>query len=333
MDKVLEIAELSIEYKQHNDRLMIVEQLSLQIGKSEIFGIVGESGCGKSTTALAIANLLPENITVVSGSIRYLRQDLIGLSNEERLEYLGKEIGIIFQDPMTSLNPLVKIGIQISEKLYLHSDLDKKQIEERTLEVLGEVGLPKDKEFLGRFPHELSGGMRQRVMIAIALINKPQLIIADEPTTSLDPTIQAQILHLLKEIKEKYQCTIILISHDFGVVKQICDRVAVMYAGQIVESANVSELFNHPNHPYTIGLMASIPSIDKRGQLLTCIPGSIRITDHQKNQCIFVNRCSKKNEDCFQGMPNFVQINQGHFSRCFANCRSGDEGAKNDVVG
>jgi oligopeptide/dipeptide ABC transporter, ATP-binding protein, C-terminal domain len=332
MDKVLEITELSIEYKRHNECLVIVEQLSLKIGKSEIFGIVGESGCGKSTTALAIADLLPENIAVVSGSIRYLGRDLIGLSNEEYLEYLGKEIGIIFQDPMTSLNPLVKVGVQISEKLYLHSNLDKKQIEERTLEVLGEVGLPKDKEFLGRFPHELSGGMRQRVMIAIALINKPQLIIADEPTTSLDPTIQAQILHLLKEIKEKYQCTIILISHDFGVVKQICDRVAVMYAGQIVESANVSELFNHPNHPYTIGLMASIPSIDKRGQLLACIPGSIQIADHQKNRCTFVNRCSKATEECFQGMPNFVQINQGHFSRCFANCRSSNEGAKNDVI-
>jgi len=317
MDNVLRITDLSVEYKQYNNKMTIVNRLSFQVNKAEIFGIIGESGCGKSTTALSIAGLLPDNITIASGAISFLGKDLATLSKRGRLEYLGKEIGFIFQDPITSLNPLMKIGEQISERLYLYSDLDKNQIENRVSEVLSEVGLPNGKEFLVKYPHELSGGMRQRVMIAIALVNNPKLIIADEPTTSLDSTIQAQILYLLTKIRDKYGCTILLISHDFGVVNQICDKVAVMYSGQIVESADTLSLLKIPVHPYTIGLMASIPHVNKKGEALTGIPGTVRIADNHENQCVFAHRCIKSTEKCFSSKPTLIHISQDHYYRCF----------------
>ena len=333
MDSILEFTDVSIEYRQHNQHAVIVDRLSLQLRKAEIFGLVGESGCGKSTTALAIANLLPEYFSIVSGSINYLGQDVSEFSARNRLEYLGGEIGFIFQDPITSLNPLMKIGDQISEKLHLHSNLNNSQIYERVIEVLGDVSLPCNKEFLNKYPHELSGGMCQRIMIAIALINRPQLIIADEPTTSLDPTIQAQILYLLKHVRDKYQCTVILISHDFGVINQVCDNVAVMYAGAVVERAKVSELLSHPIHPYSIGLMASIPALNKKGQPLTCIPGNVQIADNQGAECVFANRCRHRTNDCLRAKPNLVQVSQNHFVRCCAShIKGGERNAESPTI-
>jgi len=319
MNAFLNIQNISVEYRpdgKNGKNVKIVDDLSLKLNKGEIFGIIGESGCGKSTLALAIANLLPDNFHITAGLIEYLGEDLTKISNNEYLKLLGEEIGFIFQDPMTSLNPLLKIGYQISERLHLHSKLNSAQITHRTLEVMQEVGLANASHVLGKYPHELSGGMRQRVMIAIALVNKPNLIIADEPTTSLDPTIQAQILQLLHKIKENYKCTIIFISHDFGVINQLCDKVAVMYAGELVEIMEVANLFKNAMHPYTKGLINSIPSLQKRGQPLYCIPGSVLALENKLSGCAFAERCLQHTSLCTNNKPVFMELGQNHLVKC-----------------
>lgn len=316
MEKLLCVNDLTVNYMDSDGVKCIVKDVSFDIYKGEIFGIIGESGCGKTTVASSIVDLLPDNFQICSGTIRYMGKNLVNLSSKEYLEYLGRKIGFIFQDPMESLNPLLNIGIQISEKLLIHNKLKKDEIKQRVVDIMREVGLADAEFLMDKYPHELSGGMRQRVMIAMAVINRPQLIIADEPTTALDPTIQAQILQLLKKIAQKYECSILVISHNFGVINQICDKVAVMYSGEIVEQTDVKNIFKNPLHPYTKGLIKCLPDPAKKGQKIISIPGMVEY-NNKKDCCVFYNRCDKKNDNCVEKHPDMYKINTNHCVRCF----------------
>lgn len=314
---LLRIKDLSIGIKGKNEINNAVTGISLNIRNGEILGIVGESGCGKSLTALSIADLLPSGAIITEGRILFQDIEINELNKDEMRKIQGKDISVVFQEPMTSLNPLMTIGKQVAEGLRIHFKLTEKEIKERVIEVLIKVGLPRAEELYNYYPHQLSGGMRQRVMIAIAIVCRPKLIIADEPTTALDVTIQAQILKLFKNINEEYKTSILFISHDLGVINQLCNRVAVMYAGNIVEEGTTRNIFIHPVHEYTKGLIESIPDKSKRGKRLANIPGRVPSINEKKFGCSFAPRCSKAEEKCFFEKPELKVLGPNHKAACY----------------
>ena len=275
MERLLEVKDLAISFKTHGGEVQAIRGVSFHVDKGETLAIVGESGSGKSVTSQAVMKLVPTPPGEYKrGQILFDGQDLIGKTEKQMQKIRGKEIGMIFQDPMTSLNPMMKVGRQITEVLLKHENISKADANKRGIELLNLVGIPSPERRFNQYPHEFSGGMRQRVVIAMALAANPKLLIADEPTTALDVTIQAQILDLMKELQKKIDTAIIFITHDLGVVARMADRVAVMYAGQIVEMGTAEEIFYDPRHPYTWGLLASMPSLESKGSLLTAIPGT-----------------------------------------------------------
>lgn len=316
--KLLEISNLKTYFFSDNGQVPAVNGVDFYIRERETLGIVGESGCGKSVTSLSVMRLLAHTPgRVIDGSILFEGTDLLALSENEMREIRGNDIAMIFQEPMTSLNPVYKIGDQIGEAVRLHLKLDRKQAREHVMNMLKLVGIPRVTEIMDEYPHQLSGGMRQRVMIAMAMSCEPKLLIADEPTTALDVTIQAQILDLMKKLKQEKGTAILLISHDLGVVAEMCDRVVVMYAGKVVEEADVFDIFENPQHPYTKGLLHSIPKLRQKTERLESIPGNVPNPANMPTGCKFAPRCSQVMDICWKQDPDLVQIAEGHLCRCF----------------
>ena len=320
MDPVLQIDNLRTSFMTSSGEVQAVRGVSFRVEKGEILGIVGESGSGKSVTSMSVLRLLADTAVIKEGSsIRFEGQELIGLPMKELRKIRGEKISMIFQDPMSSLNPLIPVGKQVAEMMKEHHpDMSKEELRKEALALLEKVRIPEPEKRFNSYPHEFSGGMRQRVMIAMALANKPRLLIADEPTTALDVTIQDQILRQLRELEQEYQTSIIFITHDLGVVAEICDRVAVMYGGLIMEEALIDDIFEKPSHPYTMGLIASIPDPQQdKSVRLQPIPGSPPDMTNPPAGCPFAPRCPYARRICAQELPDFVQIGEGHQSRCF----------------
>ena len=369
-EKLLEIANIKTYFFTEEGVVKAVDDVSFDIYTNEVLGLVGETGCGKSVTALSILRLVREPGKIIQGSIKYRGENLLDLTEAEMRDFRGKNITMIFQDPLNSLNPVISVGDQISEVFLLHQkDILKKELDERRLErknkrnkkkelkqqlgeltgeelnkiqkeieklkaethhlpvlkdvvldfaeqIITEVGIADARGILKRFPHELSGGMRQRVMIAMALSCNPDLLIADEPTTALDVTIQAQILDLMKDLKIRFQTSILLITHDLGIIADVCNRVAVMYSGNIVEYATAVDLFKNPRHPYTQGLIAAIPSIEKKDQKLKTIRGMVPNLIYPPSGCRFHPRCDMRLEICDKVKPSFLEISKRYFISC-----------------
>jgi peptide/nickel transport system ATP-binding protein/oligopeptide transport system ATP-binding protein len=322
MPPLLEIKDLMTVFDTARGRIKAVDGVSLSLNSGETLGIVGESGCGKTMLALSIMRLIPANGRIINGEIFFLGQDLLKKSDEEMRAMRGSEIAMIFQEPMTSLNPVFRVGEQIAEAIRLHQQLPSKEALALSVEQLREVGIPDPEKRAQDYPHQLSGGMRQRVMIAMAMSCHPKLLLADEPTTALDVTIQAQILDLISELKKKNQMTVVLITHDLSVIAQEAQEIAVMYAGKIVESATVEQIFVKPLHPYTKGLIDSIPArcvgVDKeQPKYLQTIPGSVPSLYNLAPGCRFYDRCSYADCHCAQEEPLLDEIEQGHFVACW----------------
>ena len=318
-DSLLDIKDLSVSFRTDRGKVRAVSDLSLSVKSGETLAIVGESGSGKSVTALSILRLLSDNGTIDDGRVVFEGQDLLALSADEIRQIRGDRIAMIFQEPMSSLNPVLTIGKQVAEPICLHRDKDWNEAMEMAGSLLAKVAIPDATERLDDYPHQFSGGMRQRVMIAMALACQPRLIIADEPTTALDVTVQAQILALLKELTEQSQAALILITHDLGVVARYADRVAVMYGGRIVEMADAKELYANPAHPYTVGLMASIPGIEgDAGTRLITIDGQPPDLAYLPPGCAFAPRCQHAHEACRRGIPALEPVLQtpSHRSAC-----------------
>lgn len=296
---VLEMKDLEVELYSEKGPLPVIDKVNLSIKEGEIVGIVGESGCGKSMLASAIMNLLNSPAQIAAGTIFYDGQDMTTLSSKEFQKIRGNEISMIFQEPMTSLNPLMKVGKQIEEAIKAHEKVTTAELKERAIAAIRDVGIPQPEKVYHDIPSRLSGGMRQRIMIAMALVCHPKLLICDEPTTALDVTIQAQILRLIKKLRDETNTAVIFISHDMGVIYQMVDRVVVMYAGQFVESAPCKKLFEKPLHPYTIGLQNAIPQINKLQSSLQDIPGSVPMLDNLPEGCLFAPRCPFAKAECF----------------------------------
>ena len=296
---VLEIKDLEVELYSEKGPLPVIDKVNLSIKEGEIVGVVGESGCGKSMLASAIMNLLNSPAQIAAGTIFYEGQDMTTLSSKEFQKIRGNEISMIFQEPMTSLNPLMKVGKQIEEAIKAHEKVSNAELKERAIAAIRDVGIPQPEKVYHDIPSRLSGGMRQRIMIAMALVCHPKLLICDEPTTALDVTIQAQILRLIKKLRDETNTAVIFISHDMGVIYQMVDRVVVMYAGQFVESAPCKKLFEKPLHPYTIGLQNAIPQINKQQSSLQDIPGSVPMLDNLPEGCLFAPRCPFAKAECF----------------------------------
>ncbi|GGK36056.1 oligopeptide transport ATP-binding protein AppD [Caldalkalibacillus thermarum] len=321
MSALLEVKNLKTYFYNKKKALPIIDGIDFEVNKGETVALVGESGSGKSMTALSIMRLLPSpGGKIVEGQILFDGQDLVQLSEEQMFKVRGNEISMIFQEPMTSLNPVLTIGEQLTEVLRYHmryhKKMGKKAARERAVELLKLVGFGRAERILDDYPHRLSGGMRQRVMIAMAMSCNPKLLIADEPTTALDVTIQAQILELMQKVSEKFDSSIILITHDLGVVAELAERVIVMYAGQIQEEASVNELFNNPLHPYTAGLLAAVPSIEGGAKRLYSIPGNVPSPENYPAGCRFAPRCAQATEACFHTLPELKEIEPGHKVRC-----------------
>ena len=291
---VLEVSDLHTTFKTDNGDVAAVNGVSFNLEPGKTLGIVGESGSGKSVTAYSIMQILADNGAITGGSVKYKGDDITKWSSKKMADFRGKCCSIIFQDPMTSLNPVFTVGYQLEEAVLLHTNRTKKEAKERAIEMLALVGVNEPEKRVKQYPHELSGGMRQRVMIAMALACNPRLIIADEPTTALDVTIQAQILDLLQNLKDKLNSSIMLITHDLGVVAGMADYVVVMYAGRVVEKGTAEEIFHHPCHPYTIGLMKSKPVVGKKVDALYNIPGSVPNPVNMPNYCYFRDRCEMR---------------------------------------
>lgn len=321
---VVEFDNLHTYFFTDNGVVKAVNGVSFEVPENSIVGIVGESGCGKSVTSLSLMRLLQAPMgQIVDGSIRFkssedIVYDVAKMPIKEMYNIRGKDMTMIFQEPMTSLNPVFTIGNQLDEVSFLHNHFNKEQAKARSIEMLTLVGIPDPEMVYKKFPHELSGGMRQRVMIAMALAANPKLIIADEPTTALDVTIQAQILDLLRDIKEKTQASIMLITHDLGVIAEMADYVIVMYAGRIIEKGTVMEIFDNPMHPYTIGLQKSKPRIDGNSdEPLFSIPGNVPNPVNMPSHCYFKNRCDRCVEKCNGAYPGMVQVSPTHFVSCY----------------
>jgi oligopeptide/dipeptide ABC transporter ATP-binding protein len=315
-EEVLSIQDLAIEFRTAEGSLSAVRNLSFSLKKGETVCIVGESGCGKSISSLAIMGLLPSNGRIAKGSILFEGKDLSQLKPEQMRKIRGNKISMIFQEPMTALNPVFTIGFQLREPLRIHQGLSKKEAHKRGIELLEQVGLSLPEERMKQYPHELSGGMRQRVMIAIALACHPQILIADEPTTALDVTIQSQILELINDLKTKLQTGVVMITHDMGVVAETADRVVVMYAGEIVEDGTVEEIFKNPGHPYTQGLLASVPSVDGEIKELKAIPGTMPNINEHIEGCRFHPRCAFATDICRAKAPDLFTENN-HRTKCW----------------
>jgi oligopeptide/dipeptide ABC transporter ATP-binding protein len=314
---LLEIRSLTTQFMTEDGVVRAVEDVSLEIYPGEILSLVGESGCGKSVTGLSLLRLIPiPPGKIVSGELIFGGRDLLKLEEREMERVRGNEISMIFQEPMTSLNPVFTIGNQIMEVLQLHQSLDKKEARRKAIEMLDRVRIPSPEVSIDSYPHQLSGGMRQRAMIAMGLSCQPKLLIADAPTTALDVTIQAQVLRLLKEIQRDMGMAVLLITHDLGVVSEIADRVVVMYAGRIMESGPIEAIFGEMRHPYTRGLLESIPQLDERKRRLNAIPGQVPNPMSLPPGCKFHPRCYLRIEDCEREEPPLFQVNGNHFSRC-----------------
>jgi oligopeptide/dipeptide ABC transporter ATP-binding protein len=314
---LLEVKGLKTYFFSNHGTIRAADGVSFSVSAGETLGIVGESGCGKSVTSLSILNLIEPPGKITGGQILFKGEDIAGASGDRMRAIRGNEISMIFQEPMTSLNPVFRIREQIGEVLMLHRHMDKKEAWQAATALLGEVGIPRPEEVSRCYPHELSGGMRQRVMIAMALACSPELLIADEPTTALDVTIQAQILSLMNRLKLKTNTAILLITHDLGVVAQMADHVIVMYAGKVVESARTEELFEKPLHPYTQGLLASIPNALQEGKKLYTIPGTVPSPADLPQGCYFAPRCPHAKEHCRKAKPALAEVSEGRAVRCY----------------
>lgn len=314
--KLLDIKKLTIHYVTDEGTVHAVEDLDFEIGYGETLGFVGETGAGKTTTALGIMRLIPSPPgKIVSGEIYFEGEDLLKKSDKEMRDIRGSKIAMIFQDPMTSLNPVLTVGVQIAEMIQLHESGTKKEAFEKAEQMLETVGIRKERA--KDYPHQFSGGMKQRVVIAIALACNPSLLIADEPTTALDVTIQAQVLELMKKLKEQYKTSMIMITHDLGIVAEICDKVVIMYAGNAVEYADKRAMYLNPFHPYTVGLFNSIPDLDTEQEELQVIQGLTPDPTDLPSGCPFHPRCDKAMEKCSNNLPTKVEVDPGHFVRCF----------------
>ncbi len=325
MTKLLEVQNLTTRFYTQDGVVQAVNGISYDLAEGETLGIVGESGCGKSVSVLSIMRLIPDPPgKITDGEVRFLGRDLLKLSDDEMRRVRGAEIAMVFQDPMTFLNPVLTVGFQITEALKLHQGMDNKQSRERAAELLTLVGIPNATERLDDYPHQFSGGMRQRAIIAMALSCNPTLLIADEPTTSLDVTIQAQIMDLVKELREKMEMTVIWITHDLGVVAGLADRVLVMYAGFIVEKGTVDDIYKEPRHPYTLALLSSLPRVDRSsGDRLATIPGFPPDLLGLPPGCPFAPRCSYTVERCRQENPQLAALTVGHEVACWVDVNTG----------
>ncbi|HHP2608770.1 TPA: ABC transporter ATP-binding protein [Enterobacter roggenkampii] len=312
---VLQVKNLNVTFA--GSPVSVLDGISLTVRAGETLALVGESGCGKSITSLALMGLLPASARIVSGEMQFRRHDLRKLSPREYADLRGSELAMIFQEPMTSLNPAFTLGDQLSEAIMRHQDVSRAEAMKIALQILEKVQIPAPEMRLKAYPHQLSGGMRQRVMIAMALINHPKLLIADEPTTALDVTIQAQILALLNTLKEETGTAVLMITHDLGVVAEVAQQVAVMYAGQVVEQGSVEAIFADPQHPYTIGLMGSIPSLSARKGPLSTIPGSVPLPESMPQGCRFATRCPFAQSRCHDEKPPLATLGAGHRVACF----------------
>lgn len=316
--EILEIRNLKTHFFSDQGTIKAVDGVDLTIKKGKTLGVVGESGCGKSVTSLSIMQLLKDTPgKIIDGSIHFNGTNLLEKSEKEMRTIRGNDIAMIFQEPMTSLNPVYKIGEQLTEAIILHLKYDKKKAREHAINMLEQLGIPRAAEIVNEFPYQLSGGMRQRVMIAMAMSCHPKLLIADEPTTALDVTIQAQILDLMRSLKEDEETAIMLITHDLGVVAEMCDRVVVMYAGKVVEETDVYTLFEDPKHPYTEGLLGSIPKLRQKVKRLDSIPGNVPSPYNMPQGCKFAPRCSKVMDICWEKDPELMNIDANHTCRCW----------------
>ena len=324
-DFILDVQGLETTFRTPAGVVHAVNGVSFGLNEGETLGVVGESGCGKSVTMLSLLRLIPSPPgQIANGRALFLGRDLLRLSNDEMRHIRGAQISMIFQDPMTSLNPVLTVGLQLEEPLMLHLGMTREQARVRAAELLGMVGIPRAKDRLGDYPHQFSGGMRQRVMIAMALSCSPQIVIADEPTTALDVTIQAQIMDLVRRLRDELGMAIIWITHDLGVVAGLAQRVLVMYGGFIIEEAPVKELFANPQHPYTLGLLGSLPRVDERGyQRLVSIDGLPPVLYEKPNYCPFAPRCVYAIERCWNENPSLVEVSPGHKVACFEDVRTG----------
>lgn len=312
---ILEVKNLNVRFKTIDGMVSAVNGVSFSIESGDVLGIVGESGSGKSQTVLAVMGLLASN-AVVSGSIKFMGQELVGMSYHALNKIRGNKLSIIFQDPMTSLNPYLTIKSQMIEVLRLHKGMSKRDSTIEAIRMLDFVRIPEAKERINLYPHEFSGGMRQRVMIAMSLLCRPELLIADEPTTALDVTVQAQILQILRDLQKEFKMSIIMITHDMGVVANICDQVNVMYAGSLMETGSINQIFSDPRHPYTTALLSSIPSLEQQVEKLITIPGEPPNLMKLPQGCAFQGRCAKVHSGCREGDINIQHFEPNRFIKC-----------------
>ena len=316
---LLRIEDLTIHFPTEEGDVRAVNGVSLSVEAGQTLGLVGETGAGKTTTALGILRLVPEPGQVESGSIIYKDRDIMTMSEKEVQDIRGNEISMIFQDPMTALNPVMTVGDQVAEVILRHQNCTKVEAQQRMIDILGKVGIGPDRA--SDYPHQFSGGMKQRVVIAIALACNPKLLLADEPTTALDVTIQAQVMRMINDLKREFNTSMILITHDLGIVAESCDQVAIMYAGEIVEYGSLEDIFDHTAHPYTKGLFNSIPSLDKDTERLQPIQGLMPVPAYLTEGCKFHPRCPYAVEACAQQHPGMTELTPGHLCRCL---RCGD---------
>ena len=315
---LLIVKDLSIHFDTEDGTVPAVDGISFSIGRGETLGLVGESGCGKTVTSLAIMRLIPSPPgRIAGGEILFTGENLLTKTDAEMRKIRGNQIAMIFQEPMTSLNPVFTVGDQIGEAIILHQKVHNREARFRAIEMLRKVGIPSPEKRVDEYPHQMSGGMRQRVMIAMALSCNPKLLIADEPTTALDVTIQAQILNLMKELRQELETAIMLITHDLGIIAEFADKVVVMYAGAIIEMADVFELFKTPIHPYAVGLLGSIPRVNETKERLQVIDGAIPSPLDMPQGCLFHPRCKYMMDVCREARPRLSQVKPGHYVRCF----------------
>ncbi|HYM38546.1 MAG TPA: ABC transporter ATP-binding protein [Thermoplasmata archaeon] len=316
MTPLLELRDVSLDFSTETGTAKVLDRVSFTIGEGEVFGLVGETGCGKTVTALAILRLLPNNAVIRTGSVKLNGEELLSKTEEEMQRLRGTKISMVFQDPVTSLNPVFPVGEQIVQVVRAHEDIEKEGAEQRALDLFRRVGLPDPENVLRSYPHELSGGMQQRVMISMALACRPRLLIADEPTTAVDVTIQAQILDLLLELQRELKLSVLLITHNLGIVAETCQRVGVMYAGTLAEVAATKELFREPLHPYTQRLLRSLPRPDARGQPLATIPGSVPSLIDPPAGCRYHPRCEFAMKTCSVRRPALLEHRPEHPASC-----------------
>ncbi len=324
MSRLLEVKDLKTYFKIGKQEIKAVDGVSFGLDRNETLAIVGESGSGKSVTTLSVMRLVKPPGRIVNGEITFSGKNLLKLTEKQMAMVRGNRISMVYQEPMNSLNPVISVGEQIREALAIHKSVSRKESKERAVELMNFVSIPEARLRYNELPSKFSGGMRQRIMIAMAIACNPDILIADEPTTALDVTIQAEIMRLLRSMKDKLNMSMLLITHDLGIVAENADRVIVMYCGKIMEEASVDDLFRSPMHPYTLGLMECIPSIDKKVDILNTIPGYVPHPSQYPEGCRFSNRCSKAMEVCSKEMPELLEMEEGHMVRCWLYSKGGE---------